>query len=295
MARSQKKVSKLAIQRLYINKLLNVCLNLFEWTGMPDTVNLAAMERALLSIVYALFFRDEDTGAYFGMEGTAYGLDVYGWPTRFKPVPKGDMKINFHERTIKDTVIIYNNKLRSGIMDIIFDYAIQLAEVESAIRLNIKASKHPIFASVSEPQRSTVEALLNQYDDNYYVLVGAKEFDLNGALIPLNFNVSTQEILNLQKVKETIYNEFYRVFGIGGNIEKRERLLTSEVGVATEQVYNAREIMLQTRRTACEQINKMYGLNVSVDFAHQKELDKPDDEQKQEEPEAPLKEEKEEE
>ena len=45
---------------------------------------------------------------------------------------------------------------------------------------------------------------------------------------------------------------------------KKERLIVDEVNVNNEQITIQCESMLLTRQKACEEINKMFNLNVSV-------------------------------
>jgi hypothetical protein len=52
----------------------------------------------------------------------------------------------------------------------------------------------------------------------------------------------------------------------GANQDKKERLVAAEVGANDEQVQASRNVALNARQFACEQINQLWGLNVSVDF-----------------------------
>ena len=72
--------------------------------------------------------------------------------------------------------------------------------------------------------------------------------------------------------KHNLWNEAMTFLGIGNaKQDKKERLVTSEVKANDEQIFSSREIMLIARRQACEKINKMFGLNISVDFKLNKE------------------------
>ena len=46
--------------------------------------------------------------------------------------------------------------------------------------------------------------------------------------------------------------------------KKKERLVTDEVNSNNEFINNNLEIMFKCRKLACEEINKLFGLNVSV-------------------------------
>ena len=48
------------------------------------------------------------------------------------------------------------------------------------------------------------------------------------------------------------------------NTEKRERLITDEVEANNQLVQLGAAVMMSARHDACQQINQMYGLQVSV-------------------------------
>ena len=70
----------------------------------------------------------------------------------------------------------------------------------------------------------------------------------------------------LQIQKTNILNECLTFLGINNaNTDKRERLVTNEVDSNNEMIQINSDVMLETRKQACEEINKMFGLNISVE------------------------------
>ena len=53
-------------------------------------------------------------------------------------------------------------------------------------------------------------------------------------------------------------------FGLNNNFEKKERLLTDEVNSNNDYVSSNIDLMLKTREEFCKEVNKMFGLNISV-------------------------------
>ena len=79
----------------------------------------------------------------------------------------------------------------------------------------------------------------------------------------------------MQELKEKIWNEALSFVGIDTvNTEKRERMITAEVEYGLGYVDAMRNIMLNMRRKACNEINEKFGLNISVKFRNQKEEQK---------------------
>ena len=71
----------------------------------------------------------------------------------------------------------------------------------------------------------------------------------------------------LQAYKHNLWNEAMTFLGVGNaKQDKKERLVADEVSANDEQIQGSRYIMLNARQDACNEINKMFGLNISVDF-----------------------------
>jgi hypothetical protein len=69
-----------------------------------------------------------------------------------------------------------------------------------------------------------------------------------------------------------ILNEFFTDIGINNaNMDKKERMVSTEIEANDEQVKASEDVLLRSREEACKQINRIFGLNISV---KRKELDK---------------------
>ena len=55
-------------------------------------------------------------------------------------------------------------------------------------------------------------------------------------------------------------------------VEKKERLITDEANANNEAIDFNIGAMLKARQDACEEINKMFGLNVSVTLRYTQEV-----------------------
>ena len=71
----------------------------------------------------------------------------------------------------------------------------------------------------------------------------------------------------LYQLKTQIWNEALTYLGITNlNINKRERLISDEVARYQGGTIACRLSRLKARQQAAEQINKMFGLNISVEY-----------------------------
>ena len=68
-------------------------------------------------------------------------------------------------------------------------------------------------------------------------------------------------------LKTQIWNEALTYLGISNvNMQKRERMVSDEVIRAMGGVIASRYSRLESRRQACEQINRLFGLDIWVDY-----------------------------
>jgi hypothetical protein len=67
--------------------------------------------------------------------------------------------------------------------------------------------------------------------------------------------------------KHNLWNEVMTYLGIGNaKQDKKERLVADEVAANDEQIESSREVMLKARQLACDKINNMFNLSISVDY-----------------------------
>ena len=72
---------------------------------------------------------------------------------------------------------------------------------------------------------------------------------------------------DLLSVKTEIYNEALTSLGVvSAFTDKRERLVANEAAVPFGSLEMIRESYLYERKQACEKINEMFGINMSVEF-----------------------------
>lgn len=265
--RKGKYLNKAYYTRLWRMRLSDLACNMFPYKGMPEEINMNAVSKMVMLGGYAIFFKDKDLDKYFCLEGALTGVDPYGYPNFAKPISKNISEgIIFPEMKVgEECIIIYANKVRSSALPYIVEYADKLAELDVAIKMNTRAMKHPLMLKTTEQKKESISSLMAQYEDDYYVVFTDQSLLDNTSLQVMDFKVSASEILNLQKEKETVVNEFFNVFGISGSVEKRERMISGEMNAMMEQVAVNREMWMGPQRDAIEKINKMFGLNIEID------------------------------
>ena len=264
----------------YYNRLLELAINMYEWKNLPDTVDERFLELTLFSDGMAVFFRDEILGELCLQCMIGGELDVYRIPIDRTAYATNGYQMRL---TNQNSVIIFNNYTHTNSMLDVEMYARRLYEIERTIDVNVKAQKTPLIVRATENQRLTMKNLYMQYDGNEPFIFGDKNLDMDAIkVIPTNAPYVADK-LNI--LKRQIWNEALTYLGIeNSNTEKKERLVSDEVNSNLGGVAAQRFCRLNARRKAADQINKMFGLNIEVDFREEvKEMFKVDNETEEKE------------
>ena len=247
----------------YYYRIEEIAINMFEWANLPDSVDERFIELILCEYGYGVYFDDPVLGNLFLTCMTMEPLDVYRYPTKRRAYSVNDYQ---KELTDKDSVLVYNNYLHTNTLTTIILYARRLADIERSIEVNIRAQKTPVLVTCEEAQQLTMKNAYRDYDGNMPVI-----FANTGIVDPRSIqSIQTQAPFVADKlmiIKRQIWNEMLTFFGVeNGNSEKKERLITDEVMSNLGSVQAQRYIMLNSRRKAADQINKMFGTNIEVNF-----------------------------
>lgn len=246
----------------YYMHLAELAMSMFEWKNLPDTVDARFLELTLFEDGQIVFFKDEELGYLCLQCAVNGGFNVYRIPTNRRAYAVNGYQKNLTEN---DSVIIYNNFLRTNSMLDVRNFAERLYNIDRAIDVNINAQKTPILIKCDEQQRLTMLNTYQQYDGNQPVIFGDKALNTNAFQV---LNTGAPLVADkLYTLKTQLWNECLTYLGISNiNVQKKERLITDEVTRNQGGTIASRYARLEARRQACDQINRMFGLNVSCDY-----------------------------
>jgi hypothetical protein len=245
----------------YLQRLLQLAVARFEWSGLPESINVRYLEQTLCQFGMAAFYESAEFGL-LGLQVVQHGrLNMYNEPVEWETV----------NPVIHDTldgsrphVIVWDTVSHDRTMDTLLLYAGRLAEVERTLDVNIKAQKTPVLIGCVESQRMTLENLYMAYDGNMPVIFADDNL----------INKDTLKVLKtdapylgdkLMVYKHNVWNEALTFLGINNaNTDKRERLITDEAQANEQLIMLSAQAALKSRENACKEINSMFGLSVSV-------------------------------
>lgn len=247
----------------YLEKLTELAISMFEWKNLPKEIDPRFLELTLFSDGQAVWFKDEELDKYLALQVITQGrLDVYR-----VPIKRRAFAINGYQRQldIENSVIIYNNYLRTNSYAMCVMYAKRLYNLDRIIDVNANAQKTPVLLKADEMQRLTVLNAYKEWDGNQPVIYGDKSLDPNClSVLRTDAPYVADKIYQL---KTQYWNEALTHLGISNlNIQKKERLVSDEVVRSQGGTIASRYSRLQARREACDKINEIFGLNVEVDY-----------------------------
>lgn len=247
----------------YYNRLMELSMSMFEWKNLPDTVDERYLELGLFSSGCMVFFKDDVIGELALNMTYQGGFDIYGEPTRRRAYSRYNQ---FQTTLDKDnSVIIWNNMLRTNSALDVQMFAYRLYNLDRIVDINANAQKTPVLITCDEKQKLTMKNLYMQYEGNYPVIFGDNNLDIKSlSVLKTDAPFVSDKIYDL-KVK--IWNEALTYLGISNiNTAKKERMITDEVIRNQGGTIASRYSRLESRRRAVKKINKMFGLNITVDY-----------------------------
>lgn len=258
---------------MYLERLTELAISMFEWKNLPDSCDERFLELTLFTNGYAVFFKDEDlsntglsdtdTGSYLALPVATNGRwNVYNIPTKRRAYASNGYNKNLD---VNNSVVIYNNLLHTNSINISRTYARRLYNLDRIVDVNANAQKTPILILANEQQRLTMLQVYQKWDGNEPVIFGDRDLDMK--LVQALRTDAPYVADKIQSLKTELWNEALTYLGISNiSFQKKERMISDEVLRNQGGTIASRYSRLNARRKAADQINKMFGLNIEVDF-----------------------------
>ena len=245
--------------KVIYDKYKLISLNAFEWRRLPKGMKERHIENVLFKLGKVLFFRDPRM-SYMALPCDPLGNGRgYGDPLGYRATGHNYSR----EYDADNCVVIENNKLQLPTHDFVMFYANKLFEAERTIDVNVKANKTPVVVLCDDKDVLSFKRIFQQVDGNSPAVFADRSLNLdNMQALDLKAKFLGNELMNYKK---SVENELLTFLGIN-NIpsEKKERLITDEANSNNQLIDSFFELGLEARQRACEEINKLYGLDVTV-------------------------------
>lgn len=242
-------------------RICDIMLSRFKWNGLPETCNERALEITLCFYGYALFFEDPNMGIMHTACNLTGPFNVY-----YESINREAFSYNYNRKyTIDNSVLIRCNKSMMPDYLIMMNYVPKLANCLRAIDVHTETLKRPFFIECEEKERKSVVRALSDVNDNEIAIIGRKAVDRMSNLNVLNPNVSCY-LTEMWTNFLSYYQQCLNALGVDNSFSsKKERMVKAEATGNDIAIRHTLESELYCREKACEEINKMFKLNVSVE------------------------------
>lgn len=251
-------------EQMYMVTLSELCVNRFKWNGLPEEIDRRFIELTLHDNGLVVFFQDAAYDRFFALKASPQGrINMYDNPTQFHAY--GNQMIE-RDLNARECVPIWANSLRIPQKRAIWIYARKLAKIDTTIDITIESLRYTKLVTGNANQRQSLVNIMRQISEGKPIVYTTPNFD-PASIQALDLSVHPEVLPKLMDTRNSLWNQAMGFLGINNaNQDKRERLVKSEVDANDEQVLAVRSTALNARQYAAEQINQMFGLNVSVTY-----------------------------
>lgn len=253
------------LERMYVRNLTELCANRFKWEGLPETVDPRFLEMELTMGARALFLEHpKREGEYIVLRADGLGAwDYQDNPTSYLYTGNDILS---GEVSADDAVMIWANYHRVPEIETIWLYAGKLAQLDRTIEINTMSARLTKVVAATENKRLSMANITKQIEEGVPIVYVTEGFEAEAVQV-LDLGVNPESIVSMQTVKNKVWNEAMTLLGVNNaNQDKKERLVSDEVGANDSQVYAFRNIALNARKQAAEKINERFGQNITVEY-----------------------------
>lgn len=262
------------------DEMLKRTLNMFTWDGLPESIPERELELLLQLRGSCIVAHHE--GNLYALGGNLSGdCDAYYIP-KYYIVANPWLKLNkTYERGV-DCVFGVNDSTWLGISSILERYGTECVEADISLHIcNIMERLSAIIRCASDSEKASAEALLQRIERGELAsAISSESFLLSDGIQTLPFadherNSITQLIEYRQYLKAGLFNEL----GLNGNYNmKREAINSQEAQLNDDALIPLPADMLKCREKFAEDINNMFGTDISVRFSgvwaqHEQEIE----------------------
>ena len=239
--------------------------SMFTYEGLPDTIPVQWLESYLQRNGSCCIAEHE--GKLYALLGNAGGEpDEYYQPTIYT-VANPALNLSKNYKIGEDCVYCKNDYDAIGLVPLVSRYCGLMTENLLTVRISdINMRMMNLLSAPDDNTLQSTKQYLKDLEDGKLGVVGETPF-FEGLKLQSkgvgNGDYMIQFIELQQYLKGSMYNEL----GINANFNmKREALSGQELSLNDDALMPLIDDMLKQRRAMCDELNKMFGLNVSVDY-----------------------------
>lgn len=255
-------MDKKQINKAVRDYLFATAMTMFRYEGLPDNVRPEDLERMLLENGEVIFTKWHDEFYIFQFTGTGKQNYLGEWDGYQVNNPYINCNAVFTDRDAVRIRNTDNSVSLSGMLDM---YSELLSE--SYITLNmsdVNARLSFLISAGDNATKTSAELFLKQVYEGKQGIIGSQPLLDSLSVNPLADHKDFQSVIQLNKF---YYSDFFQKIGLTNLYNNiHDRISATETQFTATSIYPFVDNMKKNREAAVEKINKLFGLNVSVEF-----------------------------
>jgi hypothetical protein len=239
--------------------------SMFVYDGLPDTIPSKWLEKYLQrNGSCGIIKHNGDLYAVIGNAGGEY--DAYYQPTIYT-VANPWLNISKTFEIGKDCVYARNDYEGIGLTPLISRYCGLMTENALTVRLaDIGMRMVTLLAAPDDNTAASARKYLSDLEGGCMGVIGENAF-FDGLKVHSKSTGGSDYMIQFIELQQYLKGSLYNEIGINANFNmKREALSGKEVSLNDDALMPLIDDMLKARREMCDEINEMFGTNISVDY-----------------------------
>ena len=271
-----KGIDKPLALRAYICYFLDRLQSMFKWSGLPDTIPQKWLESYLLVDGQCAVI-NTSKGLFATNGGMGADPNEYYIPTKYivtNPwLPEGSTAGK--QYTIygeeQNAVLVRNDTYTVGLMPLLLKYCTQMVENDITMSIaDIWARASVAFSAADDQTRESAELWLKRLKKGELGVIGEAPFlagNQNESLRTNPIGTVAGTLTDLIEYHQYLKAGLYNDIGLNSNYNmKREAIMSNETKLNDDALHPLIDTMLACRKEAAEEINRLFGTEISVEF-----------------------------
>ena len=260
----------------YIRYMLSRTLRMFEYTGLPETIPQRELELILQLCKVAIFTKvNDDLFVFYG--GLGGVPNEYYQPTQAivtNPYLKFSKVLDLDDYIKNDgnAVIGWSDSAHIGLYPMFTKYASLIAETDITIKYSLINMRFMnILTADDDNQKESLEKMFADVENGTgFGIIVTKRFMKESSVGSMETQPSriNAQLKDLIETKQYLIGSWYNDLGLNANFNmKREAINESEADMNEDSLLPLIDDMLERRKQMCEDINRKFGTNISVELS----------------------------
>ena len=255
----------------YICYYLARLQSMFKYSGLPDSIPAKWLENYLLVNGSCVFIKNGDdlivTRANVGGDP-----DVYYIPTKCvvsNPYTKEGVDRTYTRGV--DCVLMVNDTYAQGLMPLLKKYCAMMVENDITMNIaDITSRASIILSAIDDNTKDSAKLFIKRLIEGNLSIIGETSQMLGNQDRDLTVNqltASNGTLTNLIEYHQYLKAGLFNELGLNSNYNmKRESINSNESQLNDDMLHPLIDTMLKCRKEALEEVNKMFGTNITVEF-----------------------------